>query len=148
MRALIQRVTRASVSVDGGEVAAIGPGLLVLLGVAENDTADDAAALAARTAVLRIFSNQAGKFDLSLLDTGGGALAVSQFTLYADASRGGRPDFTAAARPEKAEALYLAFAAALRAQGVTVGTGVFGAHMEVELLNDGPVTVLLDTERS
>lgn len=148
MRALIQRVTRASVSVDGGQVAAIGPGLLVLLGVAEGDSPDDAAALAARTAVLRIFSNEAGKFDLSLLDTGGGALVVSQFTLYADASRGRRPDFTAAAGPDKAEALYQAFAGALRAKGVTVATGVFGAHMQVELVNDGPVTIWLDTERS
>jgi D-tyrosyl-tRNA(Tyr) deacylase len=134
--------------VDGGQVAAIGPGLLVLLGVAEGDSPDDAAALADRTAVLRIFSNEAGKFDLSLLDTGGGALVVSQFTLYADASRGRRPDFTAAAGPDKAEALYQAFAGALRAKGVTVATGVFGAHMQVELVNDGPVTIWLDTERS
>ncbi len=148
MRALIQRVSRASVSVDGVEAAAIGPGLLVLLGVAGGDSEDDAAALAAKTAVLRVFSNEAGKFDLSLLDTGGEALVVSQFTLYADASRGRRPDFTAAAGPEKAEALYLAFADALRAKGVRVSTGVFGAHMKVELVNDGPVTIWLDTEAS
>lgn len=147
MRALLQRVSEASVAVDGSVAAAIGPGLLVLLGVGRDDSADDAVSLAAKTASLRIFSNAAGKFDLSVLDSGGEALVVSQFTLYADASRGRRPDFAAAAEPGKAEALYLDFADALRSRGVTVKTGVFGADMEVRLVNDGPVTVWLDTEQ-
>ncbi len=147
MKALLQRVLEASVTVDGAEISAIGPGLLVLLGVGREDTADEAAALAARTASLRIFSNAEGKFDLSLLEAGGEALVVSQFTLYGDPSRGRRPDFAAAARPDKAEALYLDFADALRSRGATVKTGVFGADMKVALVNDGPVTILLDTDR-
>ncbi|MDQ7773049.1 MAG: D-aminoacyl-tRNA deacylase [Elusimicrobiales bacterium] len=147
MRALLQRVSEASVTVDGSVAASIGPGLLVLLGVGRDDSADDAVSLAGKTASLRIFSNAAGKFDLSVLDAGGEALVVSQFTLYADSSRGRRPDFAAAAGPDKAEALYLDFADALRARGVTVKTGVFGADMEVRLVNDGPVTIWLDTEQ-
>ncbi|KAF0125647.1 MAG: D-tyrosyl-tRNA(Tyr) deacylase [Elusimicrobia bacterium] len=134
-------------TVDGAVAASIGPGLLVLLGVGHDDTADDAVSLAARTASLRIFSNAEGKFDLSVLDAGGEALVVSQFTLYADSSRGRRPDFTAAAKPDKAEALYLDFADALRSRGVTVKTGVFGADMKVSLVNDGPVTIWLDTDK-
>jgi D-tyrosyl-tRNA(Tyr) deacylase len=147
MRALLQRVTKASVSADGTVAAASGPGLLIFLGIGAEDSRTEASALAAKTASLRIFSDKDGKFDLSLLDTGGEALVVSQFTLYADSSKGRRPDFTAAARPEKAEALYLAFSEALRALGVKVKTGVFGAKMEVELINDGPVTIWLDTAR-
>lgn len=146
MRALLQRVSEASVTVDGAVAASIGPGLLVLLGVGHDDTADEAVALAAKTASLRVFSNPEGKFDLSVLDAGGEALVVSQFTLYADSSKGRRPDFTAAARPEKAEALYLDFADALRSRGVTVKTGIFGADMKVALVNDGPVTIWLDTD--
>ncbi|HBE89173.1 MAG TPA: D-tyrosyl-tRNA(Tyr) deacylase [Elusimicrobia bacterium] len=146
MRALLQRVSEASVAVDGAVAASIGPGLLILLGVGAEDSAEEAGSLAAKTASLRIFSNEEGKFDLSLLDAGGEALVVSQFTLYADSSRGRRPDFTAAARPEKAEALYLDFADALRSRGVTVKTGVFGADMKVSLVNDGPVTIWLDTD--
>jgi len=139
-------VSEASVAVDGAVAASIGPGLLILLGVGAEDSAEEAGSLAAKTASLRIFSNEEGKFDLSLLDAGGEALVVSQFTLYADSSRGRRPDFTAAARPEKAEALYLDFADALRSRGVTVKTGVFGADMKVSLVNDGPVTIWLDTD--
>lgn len=146
MRALLQRVLEASVTVDGRTAASIGPGLLVFLGVGPDDSAEEAVALAAKTASLRIFSNAEGKFDLSVLDAGGEALVVSQFTLYADSSKGRRPDFTAAARPEKAEALYLDFADALRSRGVTVKTGVFGADMKVALVNDGPVTIWLDTD--
>lgn len=146
MRALLQRVLEASVTVDGEVAASIGPGLLVFLGVGPDDSAEEAAALAAKTASLRIFSNAEGKFDLSVLDEGGEALVVSQFTLYADSSKGRRPDFTAAARPDKAEALYLDFADALRSRGVTVKTGVFGADMKVALVNDGPVTIWLDTD--
>ena len=139
MRAVVQRVTRAKVT-PGGE---IGPGLCVLLGVARGDTAADAAALAGKIARLRIFERD-GKFDVSLLDTGGAALVVSQFTLLADTAKGNRPSFTDAAPPEEAEPLYEAFCAALRELGVEVATGVFGARMAVELVNDGPVTIVVD----
>jgi D-aminoacyl-tRNA deacylase len=140
VKAVVQRVSRAS-STPGGS---IGAGLCILLGVAEGD--DDAAALrlAAKTAKLRIFQNEEGKFDRSLLDTGGSALVVSQFTLLADTAKGNRPSFSAAARPELAEALYERFASALRELGVPVETGVFGARMAVELVNDGPVTIVLE----
>ena len=124
----------------GGE---IGPGLCVLLGVARGDTADDAAGLAGKVARLRIFENDEGKFDRSLLDTGGAALVVSQFTLIADTAKGNRPSFSRAAPPEEAEPLYEAFCAALRELGVEVVTGVFGARMAVELVNEGPVTIVL-----
>jgi len=136
----VQRVSRAS-STPGG---AIGPGLCILLGVAADD--DEAAAdrLAEKVARLRIFENEEGKFDLSLLDTGGQALVVSQFTLLADTEKGNRPSFSGAARPELAEPLYERFSQALRDLGVTVETGVFGARMAVELVNDGPVTIVLD----
>ncbi len=142
MKAVVQRVARAS-STPGG---AIGPGVLVLLGVAEDDDEAAAGRLAARIAALRIFENDEGKFDRSLLDTGGSALVVSQFTLIADSKRqkGTRPDFSKAARKEVAEPIYNRFCDALREQGVAVSTGLFGARMAVELVNDGPVTIVLD----
>jgi D-tyrosyl-tRNA(Tyr) deacylase len=140
VRAVVQRVSEARVTPGG----AIGPGLCVLLGVAEGDTAAEAERLAGKVARLRIFENEEGKFDRSLLDTGGAALVVSQFTLIADTSKGNRPSFAGAAPPELAEPLYERFCAALRAEGVIVETGVFGARMAVELTNDGPVTVVLE----
>ena len=139
MRAVVQRVARAS-STPGGS---IGPGLVVLLGIANGDDAAVAVRLAEKVARLRIFQNDAGKFDRSLLDTHGAALVVSQFTLIADTAKGNRPSFSHAARPEVAEPLYEQFCAALRDLGVAIETGVFGAHMDVELVNDGPVTVVL-----
>jgi D-tyrosyl-tRNA(Tyr) deacylase len=143
VRAVVQRVLRARVVVGGQTVGAIGSGLCVLLGVAVGDSNGDAERLAAKIARLRIFANEAGKFDLSLLEVGGEALVVSQFTLIADTSKGNRPSFAAAAPPEEAEPLYDAFCASLRTLGVGVQTGVFGARMQVELLNDGPVTLVL-----
>jgi D-tyrosyl-tRNA(Tyr) deacylase len=143
MRAVVQRVLRARVVVGGRTVGAIGPGFCVLLGVAAGDSASDAERLAAKIARLRIFENEAGKFDLSLLDIGGEALVVSQFTLIADTAKGNRPSFGGAAAPEEAEPLYEAFCASLRGLGVGLQTGVFGAQMQVELLNDGPVTFVL-----
>jgi len=143
MRAVVQRVLRARVVVGGRTIGAIGPGLCVLLGVATGDSASNAERLAAKVARLRIFENEAGKFDLSLLDIGGEALVVSQFTLIADTAKGNRPSFGAAASPEEAEPLYEAFCASLRGLGVGLSTGVFGARMQVELLNDGPVTLVL-----
>ena len=139
MKAVVQRVSRARVT-PGGEIAA---GLCVLLGIARTDTAADAERLAGKIARLRIFQNDAGKFDLSLLDTSGGALVVSQFTLLADTAKGNRPSFSAAAPPEEAEPLYDTFCEALRALGIGVSTGVFGARMSVEVVNDGPVTIVL-----
>ena len=136
----MQRVSGAS-SAPGG---AIGAGLVVLLGVAEGDLEEDAVALAGKVARLRIFENEQGRFDRSLLDTGGAALVVSQFTLIADTGRGNRPSFAGAARPEHAEPLYERFCAALRELGVPVEQGVFGARMAVELVNDGPVTIVLE----
>ena len=146
MRALIQRVKRAGVKTAGAQEN-IGPGLVVLLGVGEGDAEADADLLSEKTANLRIFSNAAGKFDHSLLDVKGEALVVSQFTLYGDASRGRRPDFTAAARPPEAHRLYEYFVKALRGKGVPVKTGIFAADMEVEIINDGPVTIWLDSRR-
>jgi len=145
LRALIQRVTQACVSVEGETVGAVGRGLAVLLGVARGDGAEDAERLARKTAELRIFPDAAGRFDLSLLDVGGEALVVSQFTLLADTRRGRRPDFTAAAPPEEAEPLVERYVSALEKMGVPVSTGRFGARMLVEIHNDGPVTILLDT---
>ena len=145
MKAVIQRVTRASVEVDGETVGAIGRGLLVLLGVAQGDGVDDARRLARKTAEMRIFEDTESRFNLSLLDTGGEALVVSQFTLLADTRRGRRPSFTEAAPPEAAESLVREFEEALRGLGVTVASGRFRAHMQVELVNDGPVTIILDT---
>jgi D-tyrosyl-tRNA(Tyr) deacylase len=143
LRAVVQRVSRARVAVAGEAVAEIGAGLCILLGVAEEDGEGEAVRLAAKVAHLRIFENDLGKFDLSVLDTGGGALVVSQFTLIADTAKGNRPSFSHAAPPDRAEALYEVFCDALEAEGVQVGRGVFGARMEVELLNDGPVTIVL-----
>jgi D-tyrosyl-tRNA(Tyr) deacylase len=140
MRAVIQRVSRAS-SKPGG---AIGPGVCVLLGIAAGDDEPAAVRLAEKAARLRIFENAEGKFDRSLLDTGGEALVVSQFTLLAATANGNRPSFSGAARPDLAEPLYERFAQALRALGVHVETGVFGARMAVELVNDGPVTIVLE----
>ena len=130
-------------AVDGEAVAEIGAGLCILLGVAEEDGEGEAVRLAAKVAHLRIFENDLGKFDLSVLDTGGEALVVSQFTMIADTAKGNRPSFAHAAPPDRAEALYEVFCNALEAEGVRVGRGVFGARMEVELLNDGPVTIVL-----
>ena len=132
-------------SVGGEVVGACGPGLVVLLGVAEGDAETDAERLARRIASLRIFGNEAGRFDRSLVDVAGGALVVSQFTLLANTSKGNRPSFTAAAEPGVAEPLYERFCEALVAQGVPVSRGVFGARMELGLVNDGPVTIVLDS---
>jgi D-aminoacyl-tRNA deacylase len=140
VRAVVQRVARARAA-PGGEV---GPGLCILLGVAASDDEAAAERLAGKAARLRIFEGDDGRFDRSLLDTGGAALVVSNFTLVADTRRGNRPSFDAAARPERAEPLYEGFCAALRGLGVPVETGVFGARMEVELANDGPVTIVLE----
>jgi D-tyrosyl-tRNA(Tyr) deacylase len=140
VRAVVQRVSRASATPGG----AIGPGLLVLLGVAEGDTPQDAERMAGKVARLRIFENDEGKFDRSVLDTGGEALVVSQFTLIADTSKGNRPSFSHAAPPEQAEPLYEAFCDALEAENARVARGVFGAKMAVELVNDGPVTIVLE----
>jgi D-tyrosyl-tRNA(Tyr) deacylase len=144
MRAVIQRVARARVVVAGETVGAIGSGLSLLLGVAGSDAPGEAERLAGKVARLRIFENEADKFDRSLLDTGGEALVVSQFTLIADTTKGNRPSFGDAAPPEQAEPLYEAFCTALRAAGVPVQTGIFGARMQLELVNDGPVTIVLD----
>ena len=146
MRAVIQRVTQAAVTVDGQEVARSGPGLCILLGVGEDDGPAEAAELAVKVAQLRIFRDADGYFNRSILDVAGEALVVSQFTLYADCRRGRRPSFSAAARPEVAAPLVEHFAQALRAAGVPVQTGIFGAMMLVEIHNDGPVTIVLDTE--
>ena len=143
MRLAVQRVTTASVTVDGEVVGAIAHGLLVLLGIATDDTADDADRLAGKVARLRIFESGDGKFDRSVLDTGGEILVVSQFTLLASTTKGNRPSFSDAARPEVAKPLVERFCAALSGQGVPVATGVFGARMSVELVNDGPVTIVL-----
>jgi len=140
VRAVVQRVSRASAT-PGGTIAA---GLCILLGVAESDSAETAERLAGKVARLRIFENEDGKFDRSLLDTGGAALVVSQFTLIADTAKGNRPSFTGAASPEVAEPVYEAFCSALRSKGIEVATGVFGARMAIELVNDGPVTIVLD----
>jgi D-tyrosyl-tRNA(Tyr) deacylase len=145
VRALLQRSSGARVRVDGEVVGEIGAGLVVLLGVGPADDEAVAEALARRTAELRIFDDAEGRTNLSLLDVGGEVLVVSQFTLYADTRRGRRPGFTGAAAPELAERLYLRFTDALRAMGVRVETGRFGAVMAVELVNDGPFTIWLDT---
>ena len=145
MRALLQRTTGARVLVGGAVVGQVGPGLVVLLGVGPDDTDAIADDLARKAAELRIFRDGDGRTNLSLLEIDGDALVVSQFTLYADTRRGRRPGFTAGAAPELAEQLYLRFAAALSSLGVTVATGTFGAEMAVELVNDGPFTIWLDT---
>lgn len=147
MRAVVQRVSRARVVVDGAVTGEIGAGLLVLLGVGKNDTDDAAKYLAEKTANLRIFADDQGKMNRSLLDVGGAALVVSQFTLYGDARGQRRPTFITAAPPEEGKRLYEEYVKALRALGVRVETGVFQAHMAVELTNDGPVTILLDSDK-
>ena len=146
MRLLLQRVTRASVRVGGQSVGAIGPGLVVLVGVAAGDTPATAEAVAARCVRLRIFRDDAGLTNRSLLDVGGAVLAISQFTLLADTSRGRRPSFIRAAPPELGNELYDRLAGAVEGFGVTVARGVFGAEMAVELVNDGPMTIWLDSE--
>jgi D-tyrosyl-tRNA(Tyr) deacylase len=143
MKAVCQRVREARVLVDGHVVGEIGAGLCVLLGVARGDGAQDAERLAAKIARLRIFPDEDGRFDRSVLDANGRVLAVSQFTLIADTATGNRPSFTDAAAPEEAEPLYVRFCEALAGEGVQVARGVFGAHMLVELVNDGPVTIVL-----
>jgi len=147
MRAVVQRVKKAEVRVEGRPVGAVGKGMLVLLGVGKDDTPRDAQALADKVLNLRIFDDSAGRMNLSLLETNGELLCVSQFTLYGDCRKGRRPSYDQAARPEMAGGLYEAFVAAARAGGIAVQTGQFQAMMEVELVNDGPVTLLLDSER-
>lgn len=146
MRVLVQRVSRADVSVGGAVLGEVGEGLVVLVCAMAGDTADVAEKLARKIAKLRIFRDDAGRMNRSVLDVGGAALVVSQFTLAADTRSGNRPGFSTAAQPEQGETLYLAFAAALQAQGVGVATGRFGADMAVRLTNDGPVTIWLDSE--
>jgi D-tyrosyl-tRNA(Tyr) deacylase len=147
MRAVVQRVTRAAVTVDGEEVGRIGSGLCVLVGVAASDTDVDAASLAARIVGLRIFEDASGKMNRDVLESGGGVLAVSQFTLLGDVRKGRRPSFTEAMGPEGASILFERFVAACRALGATVASGRFRTHMRVALENDGPVTLIVDTRR-
>ena len=147
MRAVIQRVREASVSVDQQTVGAIDQGLMVLLGVAREDTSQEAVSLAEKTAGLRIFEDDAGKMNRSVEDLGGGILVVSQFTLLGDCRKGRRPGFGEAAPPELADQLYEEYVAALRRRGLKVATGVFRANMQVALVNDGPVTMLLDSRK-
>ena len=147
MKALLQRVSEARVEVAGETIGAIGRGLVILFCAEPDDRESDADALARKIAKLRIFADEAGKMNLSLLDVGGGALAVSQFTLAADLSRGNRPGFSGAAPPELGEALYRHFCAQLEGLGLAVETGRFGAHMAVQLVNDGPVTIWIDSRR-
>lgn len=147
MRAVVQRVARASVTVEGKKVGAIGKGLLVLLGVTKGDTDQDAAYLASKIAGLRIFEDENDKMNLSVKDVGGSVLSVSQFTLYGDCRHGRRPSFTEAAAGDEARRLYECFNAALAKEGLAPQTGQFQAHMEVSLVNDGPVTMLIDSAK-
>ena len=147
MRAVVQRVSRSRVTVDGEVTGEIGKGFLVLLGVADGDTAADASLLAEKIVGLRVFEDAEGKMNLSLADVGGAMLVVSQFTLLGDCRKGRRPSFIAAARPEVARELYEAFVSAVRRQEIVAATGRFQAHMDVELVNDGPVTLLLDSRK-
>lgn len=147
MRAVVQRVTQAHVVTGGDVVGRVGRGLLVLAGVDESDTMEDARYLAEKIGGLRIFNDDEGKFNLSIHDVHGGVLVISQFTLHGDCRRGRRPSFTRAARPETAIPLYEGLVKLLREQGLSVETGRFGAHMAVHLVNDGPVTILLDSQR-
>jgi D-tyrosyl-tRNA(Tyr) deacylase len=147
VRAVVQRVSRAEVRVEGRATGRIGRGLAVLLGVAREDGEDDGRLLADKVAALRVFEDAAGKMNLPVAEVGGGVLVVSQFTLLGDARKGNRPSFVEAAAPEQASALYERFCASLREKGLPVATGVFRATMEVELVNDGPVTILLDSRR-
>jgi D-tyrosyl-tRNA(Tyr) deacylase len=146
MRAVVQRVTRASVAVDGQIIGQIGPGLLVLLGVARDDVEDDACWLAEKIAFLRIFPDDAGKMNRDLTEVGGAMLIVSQFTLHGDCRKGRRPSFVDAAGPDKAIPLYESFVRSVKELGVPVQTGEFGAMMQVELVNDGPVTLIIDSK--
>jgi D-aminoacyl-tRNA deacylase len=148
MRAVVQRVSRASVTVEGRVTGEIGSGLMILLGVGREDIPAVAASLAEKIANLRIFEDEQGKMNLSLLDVKGAALVVSQFTLYGDARGQRRPSFISAAPPEKAKALYVEFTVAMQGLGVTVATGVFQTTMSVELVNEGPVTILLDSDKT
>jgi D-aminoacyl-tRNA deacylase len=148
MRAVVQRVSRARVTVEGRATGEIGPGLMILLGVGREDTSDVSASMAEKIANLRIFEDDQGKMNRSLLEVKGSALVVSQFTLYGDARGQRRPSFIAAAPPEKAKKLYEEFSAALRELGVSVATGIFQAMMSVELVNEGPVTILLDSDKT
>lgn len=145
MRALVQRVSRADVTVDGSSIGRIGPGLLVLVCAMQDDADDAAEKLATRVAKLRIFRDEAGKMNRSVTDTGGAVLVVSQFTLAADTRTGNRPGFSSAETPARGEALYLRFVKSLRGLGLSVETGSFGADMQVELVNDGPVTIWMDS---
>jgi len=147
VRAVVQRVSEASVAVDGKVIGAIGPGLLALVSVDAEDTELDAGYISEKIAGLRIFNDDQGKFNLSVEDVGRAVLVVSQFTLHGDCRKGRRPSFTEAARPEKAIPLYESVAMHLRERGLTVATGEFGAHMTVHLINDGPVTLLLDSRK-
>ncbi|MHB8573615.1 MAG: D-aminoacyl-tRNA deacylase [Candidatus Dormibacteria bacterium] len=146
MRAVVQRVSRARVTVDGAVTGVIEAGLCVLLGVGPDDTVSDARRLSAKVADLRVFSDDAGRFNHSLLETGGACLVVSQFTLFGDVRRGRRPSFAGAAAAEPAEQLYNGFCRELEGMGVTVARGIFGARMQVELVNEGPVTLVLSTD--
>ena len=148
MRAVVQRVSRASVTVEGRVTGEIGSGLMILLGVGREDTPAVAASLAEKVANLRIFEDEQGKMNLSLLEVKGAALVVSQFTLYGDARGQRRPSFISAAPPERAKALYEVFTVAMQGLGVTVATGVFQTTMSVELVNEGPVTILLDSDKT
>ena len=148
MRVVVQRVSRASVSVEGSVTGTIGPGFVLLVAVGREDTVATASAMAEKVANLRIFSDDAGKMNRSLLDTGGAALVISQFTLFGDARGQRRPSFIQAAAPELGKALYEEFVRAMRGLRVRVETGVFQAHMAVELVNDGPVTILLDSDKT
>ncbi|MCJ7873131.1 D-aminoacyl-tRNA deacylase [Phaeobacter sp. J2-8] len=145
MRAVLQRVSEAAVRVDGQRIGQCGPGLMILICAMQGDTTADAEK-SAKTARLRIFPDETGKMNRALRDINGSALVISQFTLAADCRRGNRPGFSAAAPPDIGETLYLAFAEALRGEGITVETGQFGANMQVSLINDGPVTIPLDTD--
>ncbi|MDW8029958.1 MAG: D-aminoacyl-tRNA deacylase [Armatimonadota bacterium] len=147
MRAVVQRVSEAWIEVEGQKVARIGQGLLVLLGVGQGDNEEDAKYLANKVANLRVFEDEEGKLNKSVLEIGGSALVVSNFTLYGDCRKGRRPSFTDAAPPEIANQLYLRFCDFLKAEGVPVQMGVFQAHMHVGLINDGPVTLLLDSKK-
>lgn len=147
MRAVVQRVSRAKVTVEGEITGEIARGFVVLLGVAEGDTQDDVIYMAQKIVGLRVFEDSDGKMNLGLADIGGGMLVVSQFTLLGDCRKGRRPSFIAAARPETADALYRSFIAEVQGQGITVATGRFQTHMDVELVNDGPVTLLIDSRK-
>lgn len=147
MRIVYQRVSRAAVTADGELTGSIGKGALLLVGVGPEDTPQDAAVLAKKAVELRVFEDESGRMNLSLIDVGGGVLAVSNFTLYGDCRRGRRPDFTGAGKPQEAKALYEQFLGELRALGVEVAAGVFGADMAIDMVADGPVTLLLDSDQ-